>query len=71
MMILYGITLVPLTEELRDTDPTLLSPFYADDLDFYGSTRKSMAQLQLLMERGLDRGYLSDPSKSLFIADNP
>ena len=27
----YDITLVTLAEELRDADPTLLSPFYDDD----------------------------------------
>ena len=35
-MVLYGITLVPLAEELQDADPTLLSPFYADDAVFEG-----------------------------------
>ena len=30
-MVLYRITLVPLTEELRAADPGILSPFYADD----------------------------------------
>ena len=28
LMVLYGVTLVPLAEEFRDADPTLLSPFY-------------------------------------------
>ena len=32
-MVLYGITLIPLAEELRAADPGLLSPFYADDVD--------------------------------------
>ena len=35
-MVLYGITLVPLAEELRAADPGLLSPFYADDAAFDG-----------------------------------
>ena len=35
-MVLYGIILVPLAEELRDADPTLLSPFYANDATFEG-----------------------------------
>ena len=29
-----------------------------------------MAQLRLLMERGLDRGYFPKPVKLLFISDN-
>ena len=36
-MVFYGITLAPLTEELRAADPWLLSPFYADDAAFDGS----------------------------------
>ena len=30
-MVLYGITLVPLTEKLKSADMGLLSPFYTDD----------------------------------------
>ena len=70
-MVLYGITLVPLTEDLRDEDPNILSPFYADDETLDGLVRRNAAQLILLMEWGPDRGYFSDPEKSLFIADNP
>ena len=38
-MLLYGITLVPLAEELRAADSGLLSPFYADYVAFDGSAR--------------------------------
>ena len=55
-MILYEIILVPLEEELRYKDPTILSPFYADDEAFDGSARRSAAQLKLLMERGPGQG---------------
>ena len=71
MMVLYGITLYPLAEELRDADPTLLSPFYANDVAFDRSARGSAAQLRLLMARGPDQGYFPYPAKSLFIADKP
>ena len=70
-MILYGINLVPLKEELRGTDTTLLSPFYSNDVAFDGSTQRSAVQLRMLMDRGADRGYFPDPSKSIFIAENP
>ena len=36
-MVLYGITLVPIAEELRAADLGLLSLFYADDAVFDGS----------------------------------
>ena len=70
-MVLYGITLVPLVEDLRYADPTLMSPFYANDAAFDGSSRRSTAQLRLLMDQGVDRGYFPEPAKSIFIANNP
>ena len=36
-MVLYGITLIPLAEELIPADLGILSPFYADDAAFGGS----------------------------------
>ena len=38
-MVLYGITLFPLAEELRAAEPGLLYPFYADDVAFDGLAR--------------------------------
>ena len=70
-MVLYGITLAPLAEELRAADPGLLSPFYADDAAFNGSARRSAQILKMLMKRGSDWGYLPEPAKSLFISDTP
>ena len=70
-MVLYGINIVPLAEELRAADPGLLSPFYADDADFDGLARRSAQLLKLLMKRGPDRGYFPSPAKSLFISDTP
>ena len=68
-MVLYGITLVPLAEDLRAEDPGLLSPFYADDAAFDGSAQRSAQLLKLLMKRGADQGYLPEPAKFLFILD--
>ena len=70
-MLLYGITITPLEEDMRDADPTLLSPFNADDAAFDGSERRSAAQLKLLTEQGPERGNLPEPARSLFIVDNP
>ena len=70
-MVLYGITLDPLAKEPRAADPGFLSPFYADDAAFDGSERRSAHILKLLTERGADRGYFTDPAKSLFISDTP
>ena len=70
-MVLYGITLVPLSQELRSVDSGILSLFYTDDADFEGSERRSAQLLKLLMKRGTDRGYFPKPAKSLFISDTP
>ena len=61
-MVLYGINLVPLAEELRASDPGLLSPFYTDDVAFNVSAQRSAHLLKLLMKRGPDLGYFSDPT---------
>ena len=70
-MVLYGITLVSLAEELRATDPGLLSPFYADNAAFNGLAQRSAQLLNLLMKRGTDRGYFPELDKYLFISDTP
>ena len=70
-MVLYGITLAPLVEELRAADPGLLSPFYADDAAFDDSAQRSAQLLKLLMKRELERVYFPEPAKSLFISDTP
>ena len=70
-MVFYGVALIPLAEELRAADPGMLYPFYADDVAFDGLERRSAQLLKLLMKRGMDRGYLPEPAKSLFILDTP
>ena len=40
-MVLYRITILSLAEELREADPGLLSPLYADDAAFDGSSQRS------------------------------
>ena len=66
-MVLYGITLVPLAEELRKVHSGILSPFYDDYTAFYGSARRSAQLLKLVMGRELDREYFPDHAKSMFI----
>ena len=70
-MVLYGITLLPLREDIIDTCPNLLSPFYADDTVFHRSARHNAAQLHLVMDGGTDQVYLPKPAKYLFIAETP
>ena len=68
-MVLYRITLLPLAEELRAEDYGLLSLLYADDAAFDNLARHSAQLLNLLMKRGPDRRYFTEPYKSLFISD--
>ena len=70
-IILYIFNFSPLEEELRVSDPGLLTLFYADDAAFYGSAQKSSQLLNMLMGRGMDRGYFPETAKSLFIVDSP
>ena len=65
MMVLYGVTLVPLAEELRAADPGLLFPFYAGDSAFGGSERSSTQLITMLIKRRSYRGYFPKPGKFL------
>ena len=51
----------------------ILTPItlYANDVAFRRSERRGMAQLKLLIYRGLYQGYFPEPSKYIFIAENP
>ena len=68
-MVLYGITLGLHAEVLRGADPGLLSMCYADNSAFNGSALLSAQLLKLLIKRGTNRGYFSEPAKSLVISD--
>ena len=51
MVVFYGIPLVTLAGKLRAADPGLLTPFYADDVAFHESARRSAQLLKLPLER--------------------
>ena len=68
-MVWYGITLIPLVEELRAADLGLNSLFYANDAVFDGSEKHSAHLLKLLMKRGPDLGFSPELDKSIFILD--
>ena len=48
-MVLYGITIVPLAEEISAADPGLLSSLYADKGAFNGLARHSAQLLKIFM----------------------
>ena len=49
LMVLYGITLMPLAEELRAADFGILSLFYTCDTTFDGSEIRSARLLNMFM----------------------
>ena len=71
MTILNRIALVPLAKEIRAADPGLLSLFYAHNAAFGSLARQSAQSLKLLVKRGMERVYFTEPSKPLLILDTP
>ena len=69
--VVYGITLVTLEEEVWEANPWLLTSFYLDDAAFDGSSQRFAQLLNLLMEKGPDRGYFIKLARLLFIVDMP
>ncbi|KAL7477235.1 hypothetical protein ACHAW6_003052 [Cyclotella cf. meneghiniana] len=62
-MILYGIGLIPLTETLRRTDPTVLQPWYADNFALQGLASRVAELFQLLCRHDPSVGYFPEPKK--------
>ena len=69
-MILYGITLDTIVEELCVVAPDSLELLYANDVAFSGPVDRSARLMELLLEWGLARGYFPEPVKSIFICDS-
>ena len=70
-IVLCGIPLALLVEDLQAVEPGLLTQFYAYDALFIISLWRRAQLLNILIDRGSDWGYFPEPSKSLFIADSP
>ena len=69
-MVIYGITLSPLAEELFASVTDLLAPFYTENATFNAPADRRTRLMTLLLERGMAKGYFPDPTKSLFICDS-
>ena len=70
-VVLYGISLIHLVEDLWAAYPGLLTPFYADDVVFYGLARQSFQIMKLLFDRITYQGYFPEPAKLLYIVRYP
>ena len=62
-MILYGIGLMPLAEALRQSDPSVLQPWYADDFALQGSASHVVDLFHMLCLHGPSVGYFPEPEK--------
>ena len=62
-MILYGIGLMPLAEALRQSDPSVLQPWYADDFALQGPASPVADLFYMLCHHGPSVGYFPEPEK--------
>eukprot|EP00957_Ditylum_brightwellii_P162740 12392706-Ditylum_brightwellii.AAC.1 len=62
--------LVPLAEELKAKEEAVLPPFYADNLSLDGPAKANVRLMLHVMERGPNRGYFPEPTKSMNICDD-
>ena len=66
-MILYGLSLTPLSEALRAAVPEVVQPWYADDVAMAGPVTGIAKAQRLLNLWGPQRGYYPEPEKSVLI----
>ena len=60
-MILYGIGLMPLAEALRQSDPSVLQPWYADNFVLQGPSSRVTDLFHMLCRHGPSIGYFPEP----------
>ena len=63
-MVLYGVSLLPLAEDLREAFPEALQPWYADDFAMYARASVVAGCFNRLCEKGPSVGYFPAPAKS-------
>ena len=70
-MLLYGLALIPLADSLRQAEPEVLQPWYADDAAMVGPVDAIARAMRLLERQGPARGYFPEPEKSIFVPTKP
>eukprot|EP00956_Cyclotella_meneghiniana_P042116 scaffold248361_cov42-Cyclotella_meneghiniana.AAC.1 len=66
-MVLYGVALLPLAEQLRRDVPEVTTPQFADDLAAVGNLSDCAMALEFLIEEGPKYGYFPEPEKTHII----
>jgi hypothetical protein len=67
-MVLCGLALTPLSEQLRLAVPSVVQPWHADDAAMEGPVSGIARAMRLLQEQGPAQGYYPEPAKSIFVA---
>ena len=66
-MIAYGIGVLPLIRELRESHPRVTQPWSADDAGTGGTFQQVQAYFQDLQARGPAWGYYPEPTESILV----
>ena len=61
------MTLQPLAEVLRETEPDVVQPWFADDSGMQGDVAAIERAMDLLLIHGPQRGYFLEPAKSIVV----
>jgi len=61
------VTLQPLAELLRETEPDVVQPWFADDSGIKGDVAAIGHAMDLLLIHGSQRGYFPEPAKSIVV----
>ena len=66
-MIAYGIGVLPIIRELRNTHPRVTQPWYTDDAGVEGTFQQILEHFWDLQARVPARGYYPEPTKSILV----
>ena len=67
-MVIYGLTLVPLSKHLREKVPEVVQPFYADDLSLSDYATYIAELMTLLLKHGHQEATFQNPQNPLLSA---
>ena len=68
-MITYGIGVLPIIRQLRETHHCVTQTSNADDVGEEGTFKHILAHYKGIQMRGPTRGYFPDPTKIILVVD--
>ena len=66
-MVIYELTLLPLSQFLRERTPAVIQSFYADDLSFSGYGSEIQTAMKLLLKHEPSIGYFPELAKLIVV----